>query len=144
MAYTSSLLAWTAAILTASVTIPALIQKRNRQLSIYHATLVLNFATFSSIVSLAVAPMCTVWRQDISEENEAHPQPGDDPALVITVFGEEGQTLMADAEPLTNLPKHKVHRQRLVLSVALLTQVCATPSITLISMKCILRSTFFG
>ncbi|KAH9481291.1 hypothetical protein JR316_0005813 [Psilocybe cubensis] len=103
--------AWTAAILTASVTIPALIQKRNRQLSIYHATLVLNFATFSSIVSLAVAPMCTVWR------------PAGDPELPALIFGEEGRTLSNDAEPLTNLPKNKVHRQRLVLSLALLTQV---------------------
>lgn len=74
--------------------------------------------------------MCTVWRQNTSEENEQrdlYAQSGDDPAFVLTIYGEEGQTLIADAEPLTNLlPKQRVHRQRLVLSLALLTQVCAT------------------
>jgi hypothetical protein len=46
--------AWSATILTAAMVIPAIIQKSQQTLTLYHATLVLNFATFSSIASLAV------------------------------------------------------------------------------------------
>ena len=47
-------LAWSSTILTMSLVIPAVIQKKQGALTLYHATLVLNFATFSSISSLAV------------------------------------------------------------------------------------------
>ncbi|KAH8826303.1 hypothetical protein DL96DRAFT_1710892 [Flagelloscypha sp. PMI_526] len=53
---------WTSTILTASVIIPALVQKSQGSLTLYHSTLVLNFASYSTLVSLAVAPMCSVWR----------------------------------------------------------------------------------
>jgi len=46
--------AWSSTILTMSLVIPAVIQKKQLALTLYHATLVLNFATFSSISSLAV------------------------------------------------------------------------------------------
>ncbi|KDR78824.1 hypothetical protein GALMADRAFT_224071 [Galerina marginata CBS 339.88] len=111
--------AWTAAILTASITIPAFIQKKHQALSLYHATLILNFATFSSVVSLAVAPMCTVWRDGPSEEDEFHTLY---PALEVDIYGEESPPVQSSPD-LTNLPKRKVHRQRLILSLALLMQV---------------------
>lgn len=46
--------AWSSTILTMSLVIPAIIQKKQAALTLYHATLVLNFATFSSVSSLAV------------------------------------------------------------------------------------------
>ncbi|TFK33225.1 hypothetical protein BDQ12DRAFT_445479 [Crucibulum laeve] len=116
--------AWTSTVLTASIIIPAIKQKKQHLLSLYHATLVLNFATFSSLVSLAVAPMCTVWRQ---HEDELVLLPFDgrevaNPEAEVAFFGEEGR---ADAahRMLTNIPRRKVHRQRIVLSLALLTQI---------------------
>ncbi|KAF8969148.1 hypothetical protein BDZ97DRAFT_1915511 [Flammula alnicola] len=116
--------AWTAAILTASVTIPAFIQKRQQLLSVYHATLVLNFATFSSVVSLAVAPMCTVWRQGSQDELDSALQNDEHPEIEVAIYGEEGQPIKVDAsEPLSNIPRRKVHQHRLILSLALLMQV---------------------
>ncbi|KAF8150867.1 hypothetical protein B0H34DRAFT_801785 [Crassisporium funariophilum] len=123
--------AWCATVLTASVTIPAFIQKRRRLLSLYHATLVLNFATFSSIVSLAVAPMCTVWRESPGkcekrkEDDVQTIDPLPDAEDVRVQFGEEGEWEFVAESPERPavLPKIKVHRQRLVLSFALLMQV---------------------
>ncbi|KDQ13668.1 hypothetical protein BOTBODRAFT_146054 [Botryobasidium botryosum FD-172 SS1] len=53
--------AWGATILTVALIIPAVIQKQQRQLSLHHATLVLNYAVISSLVSLAISPRCTIW-----------------------------------------------------------------------------------
>jgi len=157
------------------VTIPAFIQKRQNALSIYHATLVLNFATFSSIVSLAVAPMCTIWRQPSTlaaeipqedrESNEAQRLLEQEPSSPVTAISpeeredreaqypsrleedssrptadisredlenreverlseEEGHlSPAANPRTLTNLPRRRVHHQRLILSLALLMQV---------------------
>ncbi|KAH7097638.1 hypothetical protein BKA62DRAFT_774107 [Auriculariales sp. MPI-PUGE-AT-0066] len=55
--------AWGATLLVSAVVIPAWVQKKQGQLSLYHATLVLNFATLSSLASLAVAPLCPIWRE---------------------------------------------------------------------------------
>ena len=41
----------------------ATLNKKAGELSLYHATLVLNFATLSSLASLAVAPLCPIWRE---------------------------------------------------------------------------------
>ena len=38
-----------------------MIQKARTQLTLHHATLVLNFATFSTVASLASAPLCWMW-----------------------------------------------------------------------------------
>ena len=46
--------AWSSTLLTMSLVIPAVLQKKQLALTLYHATLVLNFATFSSVSSLAV------------------------------------------------------------------------------------------
>jgi hypothetical protein len=53
-----------------AVVIPALIQKRAGNLTIYHATQVLHFATISCLSNLAVAPMCTVWREEHNDEDD--------------------------------------------------------------------------
>lgn len=94
-----------------SIIVPAIKQKLQQALTVYHASLVLNFATFSSVVSLAVAPMCALWRQ-VPDEKEN-----------LAVFGEEAPEGIV-LPSLSNLPKRKVHRQRLSLSSALLAQVC--------------------
>lgn len=53
---------WAAALLTMAVILPAIIQKRLKQLTLHHAMLCLNFATLSAIAALASAPVCEVWR----------------------------------------------------------------------------------
>ncbi|KAJ7592935.1 hypothetical protein C8J56DRAFT_485865 [Mycena floridula] len=111
--------AWTAAMLTISIIIPAIKQKKEHMITIYHATLVLNFASFSSIVSLAVAPMCALWRQSMLEHDESNVV-GED---AVKIFGEEDPPDDPEPEPFANLPKLTVHRQRLSLSLALLAQV---------------------
>ena len=52
-------IAWSSAILTMSLVIPAIIQKKQEALTLYHATQVLNFVTFSSLASLAVVSTIT-------------------------------------------------------------------------------------
>ncbi|KAG8922841.1 hypothetical protein FRC01_013538 [Tulasnella sp. 417] len=54
--------AWASTILTAALVIPALYSKMQRELTLHHATLVLNFCTLSTIVSVAAAPMVPIWR----------------------------------------------------------------------------------
>ncbi|KZV95509.1 hypothetical protein EXIGLDRAFT_834322 [Exidia glandulosa HHB12029] len=53
---------WSAAILTASVILPAITQKKLHELTLHHAMLCLNFATLSTIAALASAPVCGIWR----------------------------------------------------------------------------------
>ncbi|EJU00576.1 hypothetical protein DACRYDRAFT_100710 [Dacryopinax primogenitus] len=55
---------WAAVILTLALLIPATTQKAQGNLTLFHASLVLNFATLSTLASLAVAPRCTVWRAE--------------------------------------------------------------------------------
>lgn len=59
--------------------------------------------------------MCTVWREGSQEADSE-----------VEIFGEEGRLAVPDLHDLTNLPRRKVHRQRLVLSLALLAQVMST------------------
>ena len=60
--------------------------------------------------------MCTIWRDSaVDEYNVLLP---DD--IPITIYG-EGEEI-DQPNQLSNLPRHKVHRQRLVLSLALITQ----------------------
>ncbi|KAG8913869.1 hypothetical protein FRC01_004345, partial [Tulasnella sp. 417] len=54
--------AWASTILTAALVIPALRSKMQRELTLHHATLVLNFCTLSTIASVAAAPMVPIWR----------------------------------------------------------------------------------
>lgn len=112
---THAFIAWASVVLTASVTIPAITQKDAQTLTLYHANLVLNFATFSALASLSVAPMCSVWRETGAE------QPGHEEDEAI--LGEEGEQIHINAEAdMRILPRRKVHRERLSLSLALLIQ----------------------
>ncbi|KAG9018849.1 hypothetical protein FRB90_008962 [Tulasnella sp. 427] len=54
--------AWASTILTGALVIPALRSKMQRELTLHHATLVLNFSTLSTIASVAAAPMVPIWR----------------------------------------------------------------------------------
>ncbi|KIO25894.1 hypothetical protein M407DRAFT_24748, partial [Tulasnella calospora MUT 4182] len=54
--------AWASTILTGALVIPALRSKMQRELTLHHATLVLNFCTLSTIASVAAAPMVPIWR----------------------------------------------------------------------------------
>ncbi|KIO25897.1 hypothetical protein M407DRAFT_24750 [Tulasnella calospora MUT 4182] len=54
--------AWASTVLTGALVIPALRAKMKRELTLHHATLVLNFATLSTVASVAVAPMVPIWR----------------------------------------------------------------------------------
>lgn len=49
--------------LTGALVIPAMIQKFQEQMTLHHATLVLNFATLSTIATVATAPMVPIWRK---------------------------------------------------------------------------------
>jgi hypothetical protein len=60
--------AWSAAMLTAAEIIPALVQKWKGTLTLHHATLVMNFATLSTLASLAAAPRCSIWRSETSRK----------------------------------------------------------------------------
>ncbi|KAG8895457.1 hypothetical protein FRC01_012352, partial [Tulasnella sp. 417] len=55
--------AWASTILTGALVIPAMIQKFQEQMTLHHATLVLNFATLSTIATVATAPMVPIWRK---------------------------------------------------------------------------------
>ncbi|KAG8949120.1 hypothetical protein FRC04_009066 [Tulasnella sp. 424] len=54
--------AWASTILTGALVIPALRAKFKSELTLHHATLVLNFATLSTVASVAAAPMVPIWR----------------------------------------------------------------------------------
>ncbi|KAG8933853.1 hypothetical protein FRC02_011088 [Tulasnella sp. 418] len=60
--------AWSSAVLTAALVIPASIQLFQKDITLYHANLVLLFATLSTVTSLAVAPIIPIWRQGVSSE----------------------------------------------------------------------------
>ncbi|EJD50494.1 hypothetical protein AURDEDRAFT_150200 [Auricularia subglabra TFB-10046 SS5] len=142
--------AWGATLLTAAIVIPAIAQKKQGELTLYHATLVLDFTTLSSLASLAVAPLCPMWREkglaqplrqrylDQKEQQAEAPSPNDSPLLgqrdesdlglmpfPVGPESEEG-TESEDDEPV---PQHhapnksNVTYQRIVLSCALLAQV---------------------
>lgn len=103
-----------------AILIPAIKQKREQNITIYHATLVLNFATFSSLVSLSVAPMCAVWRKTGFTDHSSRID-----ETQVDILGEEAALSVRNTGPdsLNNLPRLKVHRERLSLSLALLAQV---------------------
>ncbi|KZS92269.1 hypothetical protein SISNIDRAFT_496258 [Sistotremastrum niveocremeum HHB9708] len=75
----SNLASWSATMLTIAIVLPAIYQKSLQALTLYHATQVLNFATFSTVTSLAVAPLCDIWREvkpgKITDQD--HPFDGD-------------------------------------------------------------------
>ncbi|KAG9018851.1 hypothetical protein FRB90_008964 [Tulasnella sp. 427] len=62
--------AWASTILTGALVLPALRAKMQRQLTLHHAVLVLDFATLSTIASIAAAPMVPIWRVLSKDEIE--------------------------------------------------------------------------
>jgi hypothetical protein len=132
--------------------IPAMIQKKQRLLSLYHATLVLNFATFSSIVSLAVvsfstlicnlplinffidvqAPLCPIWRKIDNKEHPKHIRtpPSRTQELPTSStppphfgFPAWGQSTNVSGPGVEADAKVARQRSRIVLSFALIAQV---------------------
>ncbi|KAG9011072.1 hypothetical protein FRB90_007506 [Tulasnella sp. 427] len=62
--------AWASTILTGALIVPAIRAKIKRQLTLHHATLILNFSTLSTIASVAAAPMVPIWRVLRKAKNE--------------------------------------------------------------------------
>jgi len=50
--------------LTASQVLPAIIQKAQGTLTLYHACIVTNYTVMSVVTSLAIAPMVPIWRNN--------------------------------------------------------------------------------
>ncbi|KZP05942.1 hypothetical protein FIBSPDRAFT_1053818 [Athelia psychrophila] len=115
--------AWASTLLTIAMVVPAIIQKKQKTLTLYHATLVLNFATFSSISSLAVAPLCTVWRQIDNKDHPGHvshtitPNQRSLPLPVLT------HQLVAPPPAPVKTTEPQRHRARIILSFALIAQI---------------------
>ncbi|GJE92573.1 hypothetical protein PsYK624_087280 [Phanerochaete sordida] len=119
--------AWAGTLLTASLIIAAMVSKVNGNLTLHHATLVLNFATLSCISSLAVAPMLPIWRLSPGEYYEQERQRH---ALILATGGgdprDRDQNII-EATMSSNVRKRQVkraqRRARIVLSLAILIQV---------------------
>ncbi|KAF8320588.1 uncharacterized protein EI90DRAFT_3158108 [Cantharellus anzutake] len=112
--------AWSAVVLTAALIIPATIQKYQRNLSLHHATIVLNFSTLSCVTSLAVAPMCSLWHPPSlpvgpGASSEGHASSRNDGS--IDDYGSPWRPSLTTDQEKQN------KRSRIVLSVALLLQI---------------------
>ncbi|TCD66843.1 hypothetical protein EIP91_000797 [Steccherinum ochraceum] len=112
--------AWAGTLLTASLIIAAIVQKIRQSLTLHHATLILNFATLSCISSLASAPMLPIWRL------RPHEYYAQELARHAMMDDGEGRNIL-ESEVYVNRHKSKIkaaqNRERVVLSLALLTQV---------------------
>ncbi|KIO28097.1 hypothetical protein M407DRAFT_72334, partial [Tulasnella calospora MUT 4182] len=96
--------AWASTILTGALVIPAMIQKFQEQMTLHHATLVLNFATLSTIATVATAPMVPIWRKT------------DSAAQIAEAYKRASRGEKKAAE-------ENSRRGRIVLSVVLLAQI---------------------
>ncbi|KAJ3549372.1 hypothetical protein NM688_g5182 [Phlebia brevispora] len=119
---------WAGTLLTTALIVAAIVLKAARQqsqLTLYHGTLILNFATLSSISSLAVAPMLPIWRLSPAEyyrheleQHMLHP-PGDE--------GHDANHTVVTSPFYVNIKKRELKaaqkRARIVLSLAILIQV---------------------
>ncbi|EKM48053.1 uncharacterized protein PHACADRAFT_214972, partial [Phanerochaete carnosa HHB-10118-sp] len=123
--------AWAGTLLTGALVVAAMVSKASGNLTLHHATLVLNFATLSCISSLAVAPMLPIWRLTPGEYFEQDRQQH---ALGLSASGDKhGRATAAlnrrivESAALRNARKREVkraqRRARMVLSLALLIQV---------------------
>ncbi|CAL1713793.1 unnamed protein product [Somion occarium] len=130
--------AWAGTLLTMALIIAAMVQKIKLQLTLHHATLVLNYATLSCIGSLAVSPLLPIWRvnpnskdlpfgdrdtlhfrtqtqhYDEAVETEADREPAQE---------QTPEDLVAKKEASKEKRRKEQIRERAVLSLALLTQV---------------------
>lgn len=116
--------AWAGTLLTATLVVAAMVSKAGGNLTLHHATLVLNFATLSCISSLAVAPMLPIWRLSPGEYYEQERQRH---ALILGDGGAEVNQTIIESSMWSNVRKREVkraqRRARLVLSLAILIQV---------------------
>ncbi|KDQ13666.1 hypothetical protein BOTBODRAFT_364375 [Botryobasidium botryosum FD-172 SS1] len=132
--------------MTVALIVPAIIQKHMNQLTLHHATLVLNYATFSTLISLAISPLCTVWYADNDEapSQNASAAPKKDTAIQAappSVFRELWDSLVRrfayekPSDSYASSPPHahdmytalesayfKHRRSRIILASALLIQ----------------------
>ncbi|RDX54931.1 hypothetical protein OH76DRAFT_1397245 [Lentinus brumalis] len=114
---------WAATLLTGALVIAAMVQKMNQSITLHHAVLTLNFATLSCISSLAVAPTLSIWRltpreyyakrlaRDILDDDEDHEERMITDAVDIMTGRHRKRIIRAQS------------RQRLILAIAILTQV---------------------
>ncbi|KAI0698128.1 hypothetical protein BC835DRAFT_691448 [Cytidiella melzeri] len=119
--------AWAGTLLTLALVIAGFVSKQQQNLTLHHATLVLNFVTLSTISSLAVAPMLPIWRLSPAEYYERHRRRHallytdvDDSRYLQSPFVFEG-SLYANTQK--QRVKAAQRRQREVLSIVLLLQV---------------------
>ncbi|RDX44159.1 hypothetical protein OH76DRAFT_1559898 [Lentinus brumalis] len=114
---------WAATLLTGALVIAAMVQKMNQSITLHHAVLTLNFATLSCISSLAVAPTLSIWRltpreyyakrlaRDILDDDEDH----------------QDRMITDAVDTMTGRHRKRIERaqsrQRLILAIAILTQV---------------------
>ncbi|OCH92806.1 hypothetical protein OBBRIDRAFT_726092 [Obba rivulosa] len=115
--------AWASTILTAALVIGAIVSKIQQNLSLHHATLILNFATISCLSSLAVAPLLPVWRL---RPDEYFIQEVRHAASMHDISDEEdGEELFLHIQ--SNRQKKRIkadqQRKRTILALAILTQV---------------------
>ncbi|KAI0088653.1 hypothetical protein BDY19DRAFT_178615 [Irpex rosettiformis] len=119
--------AWAGTLLTLALVIASFVSKQGHNLTLHHATLVLNFVTLSTISSLAVAPMLPIWRLSPEEFYERHRRRHallyadiDDPRYV-------NDPSVLNASIQANRRKLRIkkaqRRQRMIISFVLLLQV---------------------
>ena len=89
-----------------------MIQKLQGSLTLYHATLILNFATLSTVASLCVAPLVQIWRR-----GKKFGPPSSKTNHKTTLGGLARKAMKVKRE------REKGFRGRIALSVALLVQV---------------------
>ncbi|KAI0738827.1 hypothetical protein C8Q80DRAFT_212488 [Daedaleopsis nitida] len=114
---------WAATLFTGSLVIAAIVQKQAQTITLHHAILTMNFATLSSIGSLAVAPTLPIWRlspQEYYARRVARELLDDDE-------GHQDRMVGQAVEAMTKGHKRRIvraqSRARLFLAIALLTQV---------------------
>ncbi|TBU42273.1 hypothetical protein BD309DRAFT_963385 [Dichomitus squalens] len=116
---------WAATLLTGALVIAAMVQKHNQSITLHHAILVLNFATLSCISSLAVAPTLSIWR--LTPREYYAKRLARDMLDGHHDDAEEDRLIGEAAEVITGRRERKIaraqNRQRIVLALALLTQV---------------------
>ncbi|EMD39485.1 hypothetical protein CERSUDRAFT_111785 [Gelatoporia subvermispora B] len=114
--------AWASTILTAALVIGAVVSKIQGNLTLHHATLILNFATLSCVSSLAVAPLLPVWRL---RPDEYFAQEVRHAASMHDSSDDEGECLQMFIQ--SNRQKKRIkadqQRKRTILTLAILTQV---------------------
>ncbi|KAH9948278.1 hypothetical protein B0H21DRAFT_660500, partial [Amylocystis lapponica] len=119
--------AWASTLLTASLVVAAIVQKVDGNITLHHATLVLNFSTLSCISSLAVAPILPIWRLTPGEYYARELQLARRTVTGTTTPLTDREENVLEEEVYVNTHKKKIkkaqNKERVVLALALLIQV---------------------